>query len=341
MVASNLGFFVVRTDNSIKPWITSEIREGRLHQGWGCTGLRLMSVGGDPTGENTWLDEYNRVCDTIWEDPSGKIKGPTRYRILRGLLEIEEGDLVIVPKIPDWEHFTIARAAGSYEWEEKIAEDRDDDHRHVVPIDPNSLVVVGNYSSEQARIVLSKFRAYQSAVNRASNSDFVNAIHWLLENPAGVSDLGIWKGLVEVGESVTQHILSRISKLGNSDIENIVKGTFEALGYEFIQRNSQSEQGGDVDLEFTYNMPGLDSISDSDITVHIQVKKKIGVDEQDMAGLKQLLNYAGENPNTIRILVSTAEQFTPETKDEAQKHGILLMGGKDLAMFLLRNFPKK
>lgn len=121
-------FAVFRTDENCG-WLYTELTEGRLRQGWGVPGLGLRTAGGGEVSKAEWADAYRAHTD--WGNPSRM-----RFAILSRMIEMHEGDIVVVPKMPQWNQFTVARVSGEYLFEP------DGDHGdfgHIVPVDPVSV----------------------------------------------------------------------------------------------------------------------------------------------------------------------------------------------------------
>lgn len=85
---------VFRTDEG-NEWLHGELAEGRLRQGWGAPGLDLTSALGHPVEKGQWEAAHRGWAD--WRDPS-----PRRFSILRRMLELDCGDVVVIPKMPTW-----------------------------------------------------------------------------------------------------------------------------------------------------------------------------------------------------------------------------------------------
>ena len=115
-------FTVFRTDDN-DGWLYGELTKGRLRQGWGVQGLALTRDG-QPVGKAEWEEKHREVG---WGNPS-----PRRFAILSRMLEIGEGDIAVIPKMPQWNQFSIARVSGGYRFEN--ASDRDD-YGHILPVD--------------------------------------------------------------------------------------------------------------------------------------------------------------------------------------------------------------
>ena len=79
------------------------------------------------------------------EDPSLR-----RFAILSYMLDLREGDVVVVPKMPKWDQFTIARVSRGYEFD--VDENRED-HRHIVHIESEGVRAFNYKASSDAFLV--------------------------------------------------------------------------------------------------------------------------------------------------------------------------------------------
>ena len=121
-------FTVFRTDKNNVVWLHKELTEGRLRQGWGAPGFSLKTADDRRIGKTQWEETYR----AHW----GEYPSTMRFAILTRMLDMKYGDVVVVPKMPEWEQFTIARVSGGYRFE--IDGDRKD-FRHIVPVYRNSV----------------------------------------------------------------------------------------------------------------------------------------------------------------------------------------------------------
>ena len=121
--------FRTNTEEKIVKWLYDELTKGRLRQGWGVPGLALKTDDGRRVEKTQWEAAYKRIYK---EDPS-----PKRFAILTRMLDMEDGDVVVVPKMPKWDQFTIARVSGGYWFEtDGDREDFRDEFHHIVPVLP-------------------------------------------------------------------------------------------------------------------------------------------------------------------------------------------------------------
>ena len=102
------SFTVFRTDETSQEYLYRELRAGCLRQGWGSPGLALKTADGHLVEKPEWEANHNNAY--------GKAPGPKKYANLRHMLDLNEGEVVVVPKMPEQHQFTIARVQGGYEW---------------------------------------------------------------------------------------------------------------------------------------------------------------------------------------------------------------------------------
>lgn len=101
-----MRYWVIRTDKKSTDWIWSELREGRLRQGWGYRDDQ---------------DLHLIAAALIARQPLNDDQGYT-WRGNRRLLETEAdgakpGDLVLLPHLPRHGSWSVARVCGPYRWE--------------------------------------------------------------------------------------------------------------------------------------------------------------------------------------------------------------------------------
>lgn len=329
-------YYVFRTDDSNKQWIFENIEKGILRQGWGISGTSLVDDNGKEIDKETWKANY-KAAFNVTDDREAE----RRYCILYPLLEMNPGDIVVIPKMPDWQSFTIAQISGKY-WFDKVNKTvgyDGDDFRHCVNIDTNFLIVPYEASGE-TRLIKQKLRAYQAAINNVYNEDFINAVEKILQNKIDItkrrSIIDIFNN--EIEDIFINNILDRLNKFPPEDIENLVKEIFVKNEFEVIYTNKFDGNGGDADLILQKSMPLISDFADIDLKVYVQVKKKIGIDQEDYKGVEQLVNIT-KNANdkfAIKILISTATDFTEKCKNKAEENNVILISGKQFVSTALQ-----
>lgn len=311
--------FVFRVAGGV-PYIQEELKQGRLRQGWGNPDADL----------NVPLEEW--VKKQCRRDPfDGDIAYyRTKYNNLKIMLQIEEGDILIIPKVPTTSQFTICKASGKYLFQPSDGFDGDDFY-HVIPVDLDSVRVFSYHANESCENIRAKMRAYQSPVNNVWNETMQNIANTLLTEEARCeeSSLSTIIDAIKTDCYQAEHTLQRFRNLGNRTTEKIVQLIFENLGYVQVDANSYDRKGGDADLIFKDNSlseffeVAANSAEIGD--VYVQIKNKTGVDANDVEGVVQLIKRTRDIPGATKILISTADKFTEECQALAKRNNVLLI----------------
>lgn len=323
--------FVFRIANDVD-YVKNEIKQGRLRQGWGDSTSNLTGVSPDE-----WVKarcERNAFHGN-YEYYSSK------YRNLVKMHDIKSGDILIIPKTPDYTKFTICRASGEYTFCEPFGYNKDD-YYHTIPIDVDSIREFSYHANEKCKIIHAKLHSYQSPINRVLLENVIEAAESVVSACSDICEQKTENIVKEIKDDIFKtSAISRFRNLGNRETEKIVKLIFENMGYEFIGSNSYDKEGGDADLIFADNSLGelMDAgLNGTEIPgkIFIQVKNKYGTDESDIEGVKQLIKRAEDENAAIKILISTADDFTQECKDLANRNYILLIDGRGFLNLILK-----
>lgn len=324
--------FVFRiADNEHNEIISRELKNARLRQGWGGKGSELQEG-----NEEQWIAHKIANLEPTEENRRYYKK---RYQILKRLLEIKPEDIIIIPKTPAWNQFTICRAAGRYTFEE-ISGHQIDDFQHMIPV--KNIKTFSYHSSEKSEIIHAKLRAYQSAVNCVYTSSVVSAARELIEAPENTEELTTAQMVAEIKNDIYANgVLCRFRNLRNDQTEKITCLILEKMGFQFLRRNSYDREGGDADLIFANN--SLSNIMDVGINaedkagnIYVQVKNKYGKDHGDTDGVRQLINRTQNEPNAVKILISTVDEFTEECVQMANRENVLLINGRGFIELIFR-----
>ena len=342
-MAEETKYFVLRQCydyEEITKELHTELQQGRLRQGWGISDLSLGTCA-NPVDTDTWCSAFQKRSKEAWSETVSSEGARKRLSILKLMLDMTEGSIVVVPKQPDSEHFTVVVVAGGYTFDDRPQKDRgllEDDFRHVIPV--KVLQQVGYRSSSDSRVVARKMRAYQSAVNNVWNQEFIQAIQTIIDRATDQSrNVEIAEIVSDAMDPLADKALDILrSRIKHDDLEETVRRIFEGAGYEYLDRHVYDRQGGDVDLRFIQRLPMLDDLpgEGAALTVNVQVKQKKGVDHDDAYGVAQLVKMS--EGLAINILISTADHFTPECERTAREKGVLLISGKQLGRLLLKYY---
>ena len=125
----------------------------------------------------------------------------------------------------------------------------------------------------------------------------------------------------------------------------MIESLFVQSGYIKVGNNCYDGEGGDVDLVFkAFSEQSLmydiytkyeDEIMPE---IYIQAKKKRGHDNNDVAGVKQLVQMAKKDEKTkVLILINLTDKFSVEAQELADREHVVLLNGVDFASMLVRH----
>ena len=326
MILSNVYVFRISTGNEYK---RKELSAGVLRQGWGVENLQLVEKDGTIVDENTWIERWPEY----WGDDEKSKRG--RYKILKPMLDMKEGDMVIIPKYPDWDTLTIAKIKEGYKYD---LNEKEGDFGHEVKIDIDKARYFAYNANEHSKLIHSKMRSYQSAINRVHMEKIKKAVMTLSEMESDKTIKDISKIVKSSFFENTKFLKDKLFDTRPNDIEKLTEEIFTKAGYALISKNSYDRKGGDADLIFQKNLDIISEFSSNDVDyrVYVQVKKKQGEDSNPLEGIEQLMKITEkEEGNFSKVLVSTSE-FSKHTQAKAREEDIVLIGGDSLIKLILK-----
>ena len=323
-------FTVFRTDEENAGWLYTELTEGRLRQGWGAPGFALETAAGRRVEKTQWEAAHK----AHWkEDPS-----PKRFAILTRMLDMEEGSVVVVPKMPEWNQFTIARVSGRYRFEID-GEDRKD-FRHIVPVYRDSVRSFSYRANDDAFLVSAIFsRAnHRSAVSFCYKAAQVEAAHRLLHSPSDRTSKPYEElsgaPINEVFKKAAIDLRERVKDWNGDRFEKAVRKAFEDQGYKIEHHQRFDRQGADADILVSPPASLYGLFLPAEIAV--QVKWKQGLDEYDDEAVKQIVSFVKwQRIDAMKCVISSASGFTDKARELAAENDVHLIGGLQTMCFLL------
>ena len=320
---------VFRTDEG-NAWLYDELAEGRLRQGWGAPGTSLVGAGGDPVGKAEWEAAHRAWKD--WGDPS-----PRRFAILRRMLELSCGDIVVMPKMPAWNQFTIARVSGPYRFE--IARGHDD-FGHIIPVVRDSVRAFAYRANNEAFQVSALFsRAnHRPAVSFCGSREHVRAARRLLELPSSLTAKPqrelLGTAMDDAFRAAAKSLAADVEGWNGQVFEDAVRQCFIDQGYQVKEYRRYDREGGDMDMVVSPPPSRHGLFLPAEIAV--QVKWKQGVDEDDAWAVRQIDRWAEwQGSSATKYVLSSASGFTKRARDEADANDVVLIGGLQTMCFLL------
>ena len=319
---------IFRTDGAEASWLYAELTEGRLRQGWGAPGLALIDIDGRRIEKTEWETRYPKA----WGDPSSK-----RFAILSRMLDLQEGDVVVVPKMPQGHQFTSARVSGGYQFD---TDGDGEDFRHIVPVAPDSIRRFHYRANEHAFLISSLFaRAnHRDAVSFCRNHDQITAAHRLLDTPSRLDSQlhdDLSRAAINDAFKAAAKALRETVKSWNGDrFEKAIQQAFRDQGYTIKDHRRYDRHGADADILVSPPASLYSPFLPSEIAV--QVKWKEGVDQDDVESVRQIVEWADwAGSDAKKYVISSASGFTEKALASAADKDVVLIGGLQTMCFLL------
>lgn len=321
--------------------------EGVLRQGWGSSGMSLED--GVDSFENGWRKAWSDDLTTTKD--IGK-----RYDILSLMLNFVPGDIIVIPKVPENNQFSILEVIEGYYFDVTDSFTNRwnmDDFRHCIKVKvlKEGVNYIGN--GDEVNQIQRTFRAYQSAVNNVWNEKTINAIESVIKsfeingNSSLLEDIGI--GNSKNFSELSKEIINRVTHWAPHTMENIIREIFEKNGYILLGKNNYNREGGDIDLTFGIDygnlLDDIMTLSDNNWNkeeiipkIYIQVKNKKGKDSNVIEGINQLIKMKedNKNENAILILINTTNKIDDNDIRLADEANIILIYGDKLSQFLMK-----
>lgn len=311
-------------------WLCEELEQGRLRQGWGAPGLSLTTEDGKYLNKEDWEAAYKKETD--WGDPD-----PKRFAILRRMLELKRNDIVVLPKLPERNQFTIAQVSEGYRFDNVNGRD---EFGHIIPVDARSIRKFAYRANDEAFLISALFSKtnHRQAVSFCYSEKCVEAACQLLNTDSNLVE----KQPQELREAVMDDAfkaaamsLAEIVKNWNAKIfEDAVLQCFISQGYKEREFLRYDREGADADMVLLPPRHRHDLSLPTEIAA--QVKWKQGIDQNDVEAVRQIVKWARfTNSSATKYVISSASSFTEKAREEAEADGVVLIGGLQTMCFLL------
>lgn len=327
MTKCRIFVFRVNYDDAHQ-YIIDELNKGILRQGWGISGTSLLDENGNKVDKLYWANKYSKA----WEKEVSLEDSLKRYSILSRMLEIKKGDIIVIPKTKNWQTLSICTVEKEY-WFDEQSETLWSDFRHCIGI--------SNYRSyaydscSEAKLISSKFIAYQSAINNVWATRFVENVLTLYKQEDNFKSETIRQLLLQIKSKSIESIIPHLLDIGPSSFEDIIAECLKTKGYSISAMRKYDGDGADADIVATYPLPLLSIFEECSPTILIQVKKKVGGDSDDDAGIMQLVKAKDKYENPICILMHTSKYISEKADKLAVKENVKIINGSQLIEFIL------
>ena len=345
-----MNYYIFRIDYSDRDYFKENLEKGILRQGWGVENLSLLTESGEIRSQEEWVN----ACPENWRTTDEARRYlRNKNNNLRKMLEMKEGDIILIPKFPEWDTFSLYRVSEKYYFDLKKEKG---DYGHCIPVEiakekPEEIDKYFTYNgNDDTKVVHSKLRGYQTSINSVYNEEIIKAIKNLLQ----IKSIKEASPITEVLRNIFEKNIKNMENLNKeifsvrpNDVEEIVENIFIKQGYLVESRNSYDKKGGDSDRIFIKPLPILSEVNDEigSCRVYVQIKKKDGIYDED-EGINQLEEIVktkekieekeSKDNNFYKVLVCTGE-FSPRVKELAQEKNIILIDGIQLIRMCLKN----
>ncbi len=312
----------------------------------------MLDDSGNELPFDTWAANYRTAVEKAWgERDLSDEHCRKRHRILVRMLGLRCGDVVLVPKMPGLDCFTICRIADCerpYSFDPSPEVDRGklgNDYRHRLRIATDTIKPFAYASSNSGRIVARFMVTYRSAANNANAPEFQQAVEERLQQQGDCgSEVSHQDLLRDFRREALRDLLKRLRQGTPADLEHFVRDIFVNAGYTLLRTNHYDRQGGDADLVLQADLPIVTRYSDRASTIYVQVKlrrphqpdSQTVVDPNDSGAIDQLNLISEDDPSAIKIVAATVDEFTESCREKARSSGVTLLGGLDLAELLMK-----
>lgn len=328
------NYFVVRMKDSQSEYV----KRGLLAVGWCHIDFASFANKGE---KEIW-----KVLDR--EVDKGTISRRSACQIAR-FLSIKPGDMILVPN--SWGGFYICKARTDlksiYQYsKEDVAKDRANQILVEYAKDKNNEPVFYTRKNKNTALqtkMRTQWTVLQFKDDQTEATEEIDKLYNDGKDSSSTSRLEEIES--ERYEKIREQICLNLQnynstslQAGGSGLEEIVKKLFELDGYSVeIPAKSKTENHGDVDIIATRNSIISDALKQ---TVNVQVKHHAR--ESDSWAIEQLIekkNQKSEDSSDVYMAMTTAE-FDNKAKELADKNGVLITEGKDLAEKIILFFDK-
>ena len=320
------NYWGYRIDVKNQDFFFKELEQGRLRQGWGYA-------------------ENQKLPDTKDSDAR---KNLSMYN------NVKKGDILLIPRLPDWGSVAIAEATEDwkegYKFEIAKLDDGNEDYGHIFPA--NYIGCFNRHGKDVSGNIQSTLKARNRFWNISRLSEDVEKIMKNLEgNKESTSVVENIKNIVS--EQVKSHfdlkeccdkIVDEYNqKFTASQWEEVLKDVLEKIYPEYKIKKTGGSKEEEHGTDILVNVPGI-SISES-YNIAIQVKNYKGEISDENINIiidqvKKAEEYGWEDGKLIdKILVITPakEEENPKLIEECQNKKIRVIFSEELKKLIFQS----
>ena len=318
------NYWGYRIDVKNQDFFFKELEQGRLRQGWGYA-------------------ENQKLPDTKDSDAR---KNLSMYN------NVKKGDILLIPRLPDWGSVAIAEAAEDWDKGYKFQiDDEKKDFGHIFPA--RYIGCFNRHGKDVSGNIQSTLKARNRFWNISRLSEDVEIIMQNLEgNKESTSVIENIKNIVsekvktyfDLKECCDRIVDEYNKKFTASQWEEVLKNVLEKIypEYEIEKTGGMKEEEHGTDI--LVNVPGI-SISES-YNIAIQVKNYEGkISDENIDIIIEQVNKAkgykwennGKLIDQILVITSAEEKDNPKLIEECQKKEIRVIFSEELKKLIFQS----
>jgi hypothetical protein len=256
---------------------------------------------------------------------------------------IQQGDLLVLPNLPDNQRFCLTRVMGQYSFQRLRLQDEQrrhgltEDYGHILPVELLTQEGVNKYApavhAEIRRTLLTRSRLWSLDRYAQYINELLAALQRrenLLEPQTGAARLSsAWESAsAKAKETLARELLNELSRgFQNAEWEEpiaaVMRKLYPAPGAQVRWTGGAGEHGADLVIEIASRF------SDSAWQIMLQIKNYTG-EIADIGALRQLEQayeyYGTRGPVLEAVVMTTAKresnEFEAERRDVAKRLGI-------------------
>ena len=321
------NYWGYRIDVKNQDFFFKELEQGRLRQGWG-------------------YDKNQELPDT---KDSGAKKNLSMYK------NVKKGDILLIPRLPDWGSVAIAEAVEDWNDKEKgyrfEIDDEKKDFGHIFPA--RYIGCFNRHGKDVSGNIQSTLKARNRFWNISRLSEDVEKIMQNLEgNKESTSVIENIKNIVSEQvksyfnlKGFSEKVIDEYNrKFTASQWEEVIKNILEKIypGYEIERIGGSKEEKHGTDILVTIS--GLSNLEKYNIAMQVKNYNDVISDNNIDNIIKQINKaekYVWENNGKligkILVITSAEEKDNPKLIEKCQKEEIRVIFSEELKKLILRS----
>ena len=321
------NYWGYRIDVKNQDFFFKELEQGRLRQGWG-------------------YDKNQELPDT---KDSGAKKNLSMYK------NVKKGDILLIPRLPDWGSVAIAEAVEDWNDKEKgyrfEIDDEKKDFGHIFPA--RYIGCFNRHGKDVSGNIQSTLKARNRFWNISRLSEDIEKIMGNLEgNRESTSVIENTKNIVSEQvnsyfnlKGFSEKVIDEYNrKFTASQWEEVIKNILEKIypGYEIERIGGSKEEKHGTDILVTIS--GLSNLEKYNIAMQVKNYNDVISDNNIDNIIKQINKaekYVWENNGKligkILVITSAEEKDNPKLIEKCQKEEIRVIFSEELKKLILRS----